>query len=539
MDGRGRTKQPVETATRAQSDVVVLDRYRLARRLGSGGMGVVWLAHDLKLDRPVALKKIVVGDDAVAERARREGLAAARLSHPAIVLLHEAVADEDAVYLVSELVRGGTLAELCAEGALSDREVLQVGVALCEALGHAHSRGVVHRDVKPGNVIVPDEWLETGAGPAAKLTDFGIARIAGDDALTRTGDVVGTLAYMAPEQAEGRGASEPADTYALALCIYEALSGVNPVRGRGAGSTARRVGMRLPPLGRLRRDLPLDLCEAVDAAVWPHPDDRASLKELKAALKRAVPGAGDERGTVDGSPLEPVVPVAPPTRIGLPARLVAALAAGTLTAILLASLGPVPPDPVVAGPVAALTVFLLPRLGWMACAVGVAAWLADAGATETAWLIAAGAAPVPLLLRRSATWWTLPAAGPLFALGGLAGVLPALAGQAPRWDERFALGLLGGWWVALAEVARLERVEWESLAVAGIWGLAATGLPWLVRGRSAAIDLVGASAWAAGTAAAVQATTQALGQPAGDGLVLAAVLAGALALAFAASRRGA
>src|SRR3954454_22593584 len=149
---------------------LVLDRYRLVRRLGSGGFGTVWLAHDERLGREVAVKRVPTGDGDEAERARREAQVAARLSHPGIVALYEAGADDDACYLVSELVRGETLGLLEAEGALSDRDVVEIGIALCEALAHAHARGVVHRDVKPGNVIVPEA---PGDGePFAKLTDF-------------------------------------------------------------------------------------------------------------------------------------------------------------------------------------------------------------------------------------------------------------------------------------------------------------------------------------------------------------------------------
>ena len=157
----------------APAGELVLDRYRLVRRLGAGGFGVVWLAHDEHLEREVAVKRIPLELDPDG-RAEREALAAARLSHPAIVALYEAGRDDDAVYLVSELVRGRTLAELMRDGALSDRDVVRIGVALCDALEHAHARGVVHRDVKPANVICPDS-AEEGGG-VAKLTDFGIAR---------------------------------------------------------------------------------------------------------------------------------------------------------------------------------------------------------------------------------------------------------------------------------------------------------------------------------------------------------------------------
>src|ERR671931_154299 len=119
---------------------MVLGRYRLVRRIGTGGFGVVWLAEDLKLHRALAVQRNVLADTATAARAEREARAAARLSHPAIVALYEAGRDDEAVYLVSELVRGRSLAELEREGPLSDRDVLRIGIALCDALGHAHRR---------------------------------------------------------------------------------------------------------------------------------------------------------------------------------------------------------------------------------------------------------------------------------------------------------------------------------------------------------------------------------------------------------------
>ena len=289
-----RTAHPVHHAQTLPS--LVLDRYRLVRRLGSGGFGTVWLAHDERLDRPVAVKRVLTADAEQAERARREALVAARLSHPGIVALYEAGADDTACYLVSELVRGETLGVLEAEGALSDLDVASIGVSLADALAHAHARGVVHRDVKPGNVIVPEAREEGGA--AAKLTDFGIARVVGDDALTRTGDVLGTLAYMAPEQAEGRGATAASDLYALGLVLYEGLAGVNPVRGATPAETARRIGDRLPPVGRYRRDLPRGLCAAIDAAVAVDPRRRGMPAGLRDALAAASPALSDEPGVV-------------------------------------------------------------------------------------------------------------------------------------------------------------------------------------------------------------------------------------------------
>src|SRR5215211_6305371 len=285
---------------------LVLGRYRLGRRLGTGGMGVVWEAHDEHLDRDVAVKRVPVDaaqpGDKAGKRAAREALAAARLGHPAIVALYEAGRDDGGWVLVSELVRGPTLAQLEADGALSDRDVLRIGATLCDALAHAHGRGVVHRDVKPSNIICPEAPGDGGA--PAKLTDFGIARLADDDAVTRTGDIVGTLAYMAPEQARGERVTAAADTYALGLVLYEALSGVNPIRGAGAAETVARIGERIPSLRRARRDLPPDLCAAVDAAVRPRPEDRIAPAELGGLLVAAMPDVDDEPGIVGSAPLE-------------------------------------------------------------------------------------------------------------------------------------------------------------------------------------------------------------------------------------------
>jgi hypothetical protein len=551
-------EHPTTTAATAGSEVV-LDRYRLMRRLGGGGFGVVWLAHDLKLDRTVAVKRIPAPDADTAKRAQREGVAAARLQHPAIVALHEAGSDEENVYLVSELVRGATFARLLEEGALSDRDVVEIGVALCDALAHAHKRGIIHRDVKPLNILVPDAVADGGA--PAKLTDFGVARIAGDDALTRTGDVVGTLAYMAPEQAEGAEVGEEADLYALGLCVYEGLSGVNPVRGRGAGATARRVGQRLPPLGRLRRDLPLDLCTALDVAVWPHPEQRGTLAELREALTGALEAVDDEPGTIAGGPLEPLAGVGgsgPPRHTKLTQRALAAvLAAGLAGAALRwgATLpGPGSVGTVSAPPVAPLTgalavalaVLLLPRLAWLAFATATTTWLFSVEAGR-AWLVLAAVLPVPLLLRRAApATWSLSGAAPLLALGTVGGAFPALAAHAGSLPRRAIAGALGAWWLLLAEAA-LQRhlllgapadaarggtdaitviVTSPAIALLGVWAGAAAVLPYLVRGRLLVADIVLAIAWAAGVAAATQAAIG--GAP--RGLIVGAIAAAVVAV---------
>src|SRR5205807_7710570 len=243
---------------------VVLGRYRLHRRLGTGGFATVWLARDERLERDVAVKILPRGR-VMGGRFEREARAAARLSRPTIVTLYEAAVDDEGAYLVSELVRGATLAELLEAGRLSDRDVLSIGIEMCDALAHAHGQGVVHRDVKPSNVLIA-ERMNGAAEPIAKLTEFGVARVIGGDSLTRTGDVIGTAGYMAPEQAEGREADAAADIHALALVLYEGLTGVNPLRTGSAAQRARRLGAHLAPLRRPRRDLPRELGRAIDQA---------------------------------------------------------------------------------------------------------------------------------------------------------------------------------------------------------------------------------------------------------------------------------
>jgi eukaryotic-like serine/threonine-protein kinase len=551
----------------AVAAALAMGRYRLGARLGAGGFGTVYAARDERLGRPVAVKVIPAGGVA-PERAQREARAVARLDHDAIVALFDAGEDDDSRYLVSELVEGRTLAQLEAAGELSDRDVLRIGLALADALAHAHERGVIHRDVKPQNVIVPD--APTSRRGAAKLTDFGVAHLAGEDALTRTGDVVGTLAYMAPEQAAGRAIDEHADLYALGLVLYEALAGENPVKAGSPTATARRIGTVLPPLGRRRADLPRDLCAALDRAIAPNPEQRGELDDLFDALADALGEVSDEGGLIAPHPLERELPALPPA-IG---RLVAPAAAGGLAWAALAGLTPEPAvPPALAALVTAALVALLPRLGWLAAAVGVPILLTLGPVQRpgAALLVGALALAPPLLLRADGRAWALPAAAPALGLLGLAGAYPVLAGRAPHWSARIALGFLGAWWLVLAEPL-LERalvfgpapdmparagfdgapgitagdviapaVASGALLIGAIWAGAALVLPWLVRGRSLASDVVAATAWSAGVAAAAIALGEALGGRVGQGapygLVPGAVVAAALALALAHVRR--
>ncbi len=530
---------------------VVLDRYRLLERLGGGGMGVVWRAQDLKLGREVAIKRIACGDADSARRADRESVAAARLQHPAIVALYESVAEDEQVWLVSELVYGQTLAEALADGALSDRDVLEIGVAVCDALSHAHRHGVIHRDVKPPNILVPDPD-RSGGGVAAKLTDFGIAQLHDEDAMTRTGDVVGTLAYMAPEQAEGRGAEPASDLYALALCLYEALSGVNPVRGRGVGATARRVGQRLPELGRLRRDLPLALCDAIDDAVWPEASERGTVKQLRAALVRGLGEVSDEPGTIAGAALEPLAgaPDAARTSGSIAGRVAAAALTVPLAAVPAWLAASDLPDQALwlAPALAAAITLALPRLGWLlAAGFAVFALTRYNSALLPAALLAA--APVPVLLRRAEPWsWPLPGVGLLLAIPGAALAAPALAIRVVSPMHRGLVGLLSAWWIILAQVASghglvpglpttagahgqmddnaiAALVSSPALMFAAVCIVGAVLAPWMVGSRNVRLALAGALLWAGALGAALGVQVPTSAPELAAGAVIAAAIA--------------
>jgi hypothetical protein len=571
---RRRTQSPVDHhdtlvapagATRDEDPSLVLGRYRLHERLGAGGFGVVWRAHDELLHRDVAVKRISLPTAADRERASREALASARLAHPAIVALYEAGADEEAFYLISELVRGETFARRIAGEALCDEELLEVGVDLCDALAHAHARGVIHRDVKPQNVLLPDhpDRDAPAAAVVAKLTDFGGAQLAGEEALTRTGDVLGTLAYMAPEQSEGRGAGAEADLYSLALVLYEALSGTNPMRGPTPAATVRRIGRPLPPLERLRGDLPRALTRALDLALRPEPVERGTIAELRGALEEALT-EGLRR----------------PSRWRRPSR---APGPPELHAPTLETARAPEPRPDTAGWLTAQ------RLLWLAATVALCAWQAGAARPGVALLALAAALPLVLLVRRPGPRWLLAVLAPLLGMVGLAGAFPALAGQAARWRSRALLGALGYWWLTLAGPfldapgrrlwlglpsaasvpGRLDEAGWHRyralwegslagaanhalvpvlglglLLGAALWALAAVLLPWVVRGRSVLPDALGAIAWAVALAASSPLLDSGAdggagiggGEPSPRGVILGAALGALLAVAARALR---
>jgi tetratricopeptide (TPR) repeat protein len=228
------------TATeRIGSGTRLAERYTVLRRLGSGGMATVFLAEDSRLGRDVAIKRLHTdAPGASLKRFRREARLGAALNHPNVVAVHDTIATEDGALIVMEYVDGPSLAELAAAGPMRPERALPILRSVAEALDHAHAEGVVHRDVKPANVLVRDDGV-------VKLADLGIAKAVGATQITSEGSVIGTLPYMAPERLRGPGAGGPeSDVYALAAVAYELLSGRPPREARSEETVDRVPDLR-------------------------------------------------------------------------------------------------------------------------------------------------------------------------------------------------------------------------------------------------------------------------------------------------------
>jgi eukaryotic-like serine/threonine-protein kinase len=259
-------------------------RYRVVRHLGSGGMASVLLCEDTRLDRLVAVKRLHADQpEDVRRRFLREAKLGASLNHPNLVSVFDTATDEDSVLIVMEYVEGEALSRALRRGPLPPGRVARIASELGSALDHAHDHGVVHRDVKPGNVLLRDDGV-------TKLADLGIATAAHHTQITRTGVVLGTAAYMAPEQLEGREAGPPADIYSLAAVCFEALTGVRAREGRTPMEIARRISTE-PPLDLRERwpDAPAAAAELLKRAMAEDPWERPrTAGELGQGLRRAL-----------------------------------------------------------------------------------------------------------------------------------------------------------------------------------------------------------------------------------------------------------
>jgi hypothetical protein len=287
----------------------VVAGYRIDGRLGEGGMGTVYRATQLSLERVVALKLLTAelsSDPAFRERFRREGLLQAALDHPHIVTVYEAGETDNRLFLAMRMVEGPTLKDLILRRQLDDRRALRLLTQVAEALDAAHAKGLIHRDVKPQNVLV-------GAGDHAYLADFGLTKGNDDEAMTETGQFVGTIDYISPEQARGGRATGRSDVYALAAVLCECLTGQVPFE-RSTEERALLAHLTEPPPrpSQMRTDIPAAMDGVLASGMAKEPEDRpTSAGELMLQARRAFGAAPAESSTppaaTDATRLRPAV----------------------------------------------------------------------------------------------------------------------------------------------------------------------------------------------------------------------------------------
>jgi hypothetical protein len=477
---------------------LVLGRYRPLRPLGSGGSGSVWLARDERNGLDVALK-IVPREGKAGTRAEREASAAARLRHSRCLRAYAFAGDQQNVYIAYEYVPGRTLRDRMRAGELDDAAVVEIAVQILEGLAHAHGHGIVHRDVKPTNVLVAD-----GSAVSIKLLDFGLAQFAEAETLTAAGDVPGTLAYISPERLAGEEASFAADIWAVGVVLWETLAGYHPFWSSSPIETARRIEEGPPRLEAIRPDLPRHLTEAVARATAVDPEKRPSAVHLADRLRSTL----DERErrrkrTSRGAAAQP------------PRRAIAAAGAAVFVGWTSAALPFYPAGwgLVLAGVAGALSA-VRPRLG-LAVALGAAVLPLGNLSLGLAVVYALAASAWLLVTWRRSDEALYPLAGPALAPLGLTLLLPAVLLPVRRaaWRAAFAAGAV--------------------LLAAAAAGLRGTPLPLSDR-EAAPADLDGL----AGTGAVASTLLHSLAaRP--ELLLAAAITAGLAALLPLAARRGA
>ncbi|MGI6643866.1 MAG: Stk1 family PASTA domain-containing Ser/Thr kinase [Bacillota bacterium] len=264
----------------------VLNRYKILERLGGGGMSVVWKAYDLVLDRNVALKVLrpeMSEDDEFISRFRREAQSVASLSHPNIVSIYDVGEDSGLYFIIMELVEGETLRDMLrARGRLSVPEALQITSKICQGLAHAHARRIIHRDIKPQNILITPQG-------DVKVADFGIARALGGVSTTSRDVVIGSAPYLSPEQAKNGTVTVHSDLYSLGVVLYEMLTGKPPFGGDSPVAVAlQHVQGEVPRVGSSRPDVPPEVDELVQKALAKNPADRFSSAEHMLEAIRSI-----------------------------------------------------------------------------------------------------------------------------------------------------------------------------------------------------------------------------------------------------------
>ncbi len=432
---------------------LVLGRYRPMRPLGTGGSGSVWLALDEQNGLDVALK-IIPREGKAAARAEREALAARRLRHDRCVRAYDVGHDSGHVYIAYEYVPGRTMRDAIRSGVLSDEDAITAAAQVLDALAHAHRAGIVHRDVKPANIL-----LEDRDEIAVRLLDFGLAQFDGADTLTAVGDVPGTLAYIAPERLAGADASPESDVWSVGVLLWETLADRHPFWGMPIQEVAQSIQAGAPPIASQRRGLPRRLVTAVDAALAIDPNKRPTASDLAAELRNAA-RKPERRAPRDKRRPEVEESVAPAR---LHARRVLPVVLGVVTAALGATFLPFWPPELVALLVIAtgLACWLDPRLG-LALALAIPIFPLGNVAVSVASvyaIFAVGWVAVNWRDARHGLWFV---AGPLLATVGLLPLVPLALIPVRNTARRAAHGVL-----AVLSTVLLAGVAGEQLPIGG------------------------------------------------------------------------